>query len=313
MDNLTHSLVAAVMGRMGLKHLSPRAMPALILAANLPDIDSFIARGVGCEPIAAHRGFTHGVGGLVTLPFLAVAIIWLWESLRPGKEGPLKLGGLLFACCLGVLSHPLLDLMNTYGTRVLEPFSHRWFYGDTLFIIDPWIWLMLILGLEMSWRAERLGMDWRRPAAWAFTAMLLYIGLNNAISARAVALTRPLVERVAQPRMLVAGEVPLEFWKRRMIWRDDAVGGSGEYNLLKGLNHARLDRDLTPLRLDDPRLAAAVARDPHVRAFLFWSRMPIVVENGARAYLTDQRFYDDSRRTRNTTFLIPLDIRHPSS
>ena len=53
MDNLTHSLGGAVLGRMGLKRLSPRAMPALIIAANLPDIDSFVARGVGCEPIAA--------------------------------------------------------------------------------------------------------------------------------------------------------------------------------------------------------------------------------------------------------------------
>jgi inner membrane protein len=312
-DNLTHSLVGAVMGRMGLKRLSPRAMPALILAANLPDIDSFVARGVGCEPIAAHRGFTHGIGGLVTMPLLAVAIIWLWEKLRPGKEGPLKLGGLLLACFLGVLSHPLLDLMNTYGTRVLEPFSHQWFYADTLFIMDPWIWIMLILGLEMSWRAERLGRDWRRPAAWAFTAMLLYIGLNDAISARAVALTRPLAERVAPARMIVAGEVPLEFWKRRMVWRGDAVGGFGDYDPLKGINHATLDPELTPLHLDEPRLAAAAARDGHVRAFLFWSRMPQVVERGGHAFLTDQRFFDQSSATRSGTFLIPLDNPHPSS
>ena len=312
MDNLTHSLVGAVLGRMGLKRLSPRAMPALIIAANLPDIDSFVARGVGCEPIAAHRGFTHGIGGLVTMPFLAVAIIWLWEKLRPGKDGPPKLGGLLLACFVGVLSHSLLDLMNSYGTRVLEPFSHRWFYADSLFIVDPWIWLMLILGLEMSWRAERLGRDWRRPAASAFTAMLLYIGLNDAISARAVALTRPLVERVATPRMIVAGEVPLEFWKRNMLWRGDAIGGSGDYNLLKGLNSVSLDPRIVALRLDDPRLAAARARDRHVRAFLFWSRMPMVYEAGGRAFLTDQRFFD-SGRARSSTFLIPLDNRHPSS
>ena len=312
MDNLTHSLVGAVMGRMGLKRLSPRAMPAMIIAANLPDIDSFVAGAFGCEPIAAHRGFTHGIGGLVTMPFLAVAIIWLWEKLRPGKEGPLRVGGLLLACFLAVLSHPLLDLMNTYGTRVLEPFSHRWFYADTLFIVDPWIWVMLILGLEMSWRAERLGRDWRRPAAWGFTAMLLYIGLNDAISARAVALTRPLVERVAPPTMIVASEVPLEFWKRKMIWRDDAIGGSGAYNLLDGLNNVSLDPRIVPLRLDDRRLAAARARDRHVRAFLFWSRMPMVYEQGGRAYLTDQRFFEAGRAP-SSTFLIPLDIPHPSS
>jgi inner membrane protein len=298
---------------MGLKRLSPRAMPALIIAANLPDIDSFVARGVGCEPIAAHRGFTHGIGGLVTMPLLAVAIIWLWERLRPGKEGPLKLGGLWLACFVGVLSHPLLDLMNTYGTRVLEPFSHRWFYADTLFIVDPWIWIMLILGLELSWRAERLRKDWRRPATWAFTAMLLYIGVNSAISARAVALTRPLVERVAPPRMIVAGEVPLEFWKRRVEWRGDLVGGGGDYDLLQGLNHAQLDPELFPLHLDDPRLKDAAARDRHVRAFLFWSRMPMVVEDGGRAYLTDQRFYDRSTVTRNGSFFIPLDNSPPNS
>ena len=301
------------MGRMGLKRLSPRAMPAMIIAANLPDLDSFVARGMGCDPLAAHRGFTHGIGGLVTMPFLAVAIVWLWEKLHPRKEGSLKLGGLLLACFLAVLSHPLLDLMNTYGTRILEPFSHRWFYADTLFIIDPWIWLALILGLEMSWRAERLGKDWRRPAAWAFTAMLLYIALNNAISARAVALTRPLVENVAQPRMIVAGEVPLTFWKRRMIWRGDAIGGAGDYDLLQGLNHATLDPEITPLRLDDPRLAAAAKRDRHVRAFLFWSRMPMVVKQGAHAFLTDQRFYEGGSRIPRGAFMIPLDNPHPSS
>ena len=312
MDNLTHSLVGAVMGRMGLKRLSPRAMPALIIAANLPDIDSFVAGAIGCQPIAAHRGFTHGIGGLVTMPFLAFAIILIWQKLLPSKEGPLRLGGLLLAGFLGVLSHPLLDLMNTYGTRVLEPFSHRWFYADTLFIVDPWIWLMLILGLEMSWRSERLGKDWRRPPAWAFTAMLMYIGLNIAISARAVALTRPLVDHVAPARMIVAGEVPLEFWKRKMIWRSDEIGGSGTYNLLDGINHAQLDPKIVALRLDDPRLARAGAGDRHVRAFLFWSRMPMVVVEGGNAYLTDQRFFE-SGRTSSSNFLIRLDIPRSSS
>ena len=311
MDNLTHSLVAAVMGRMGLKRMSPRAMPAMIIAANLPDIDSFVAGAIGCEPIAEHRGFTHGPLGIVLMALLAVAIMLGWERLRPGKEGPIRLGGLFVAAYLAALSHPLLDLMNTYGTRVLDPFSNRWFYADTLFIMDPWIWIALILGLEMSWRAERLGRDWRRPAAWAFTAMLLYIGLNGAISARAVALTRPLVERVAQPRMIVAGEVPLTFWKRKMIWRGDGFGGFGTYNPLDGLNKAWLDPRIVPLNLDDPRLAAAAERDSHVRAFLFWSRMPMVHLQDGRAYLTDQRFFESGRPS-SSNFLVPLDNRRAS-
>jgi inner membrane protein len=304
MDNLTHSLVGAILGRAGLKRLTPRAMPALIVAANLPDADSFVAPLIGQEPIAFHRGFTHGIGGLILLPFLVTAMFLLFEKLWPNKNSPIKPGALLLVAFLGTLSHPILDFANTYGVRLLEPVGHRWFYGDTLFIMDPWIWLMGILGLEMSWRAERQGRNWQGPARWALGAMIGYIALNAAISARAVAATRPLVERVVRPQMVVASEIPLEFWKRRMIWRGEGLGGTGDYNLLEGLNHATLDPAIAPLRLDDPRLAAAARRDRHVRAFLFWSRMPIVIEQGGRAFLGDQRF--TGTRTR-TNFLIPLD------
>ena len=305
--------MGAVLGRAGLKRLTPRAMPALIISANLPDIDSFVAPLFGIDPLGEHRGFTHGVGGLVTMPFLAAAIILLWERLRPGKKGPVKLGALLLVCLLGTLSHPLLDFMNTYGVRMLEPLSNRWFYADTLFILDPWIWIALILGLEMSWRAERLGRSWTRPALWSLAAVVAYTLLNLAITTRAEVLTRPLVERVAPPRMVVAAPGPLVFWHRRMIWRGDTVGGSGSYNPLDGLNSARLDPRVIPLRLDDPRLAAAAKRNKHVRAFLFWARMPMVVEEDGRAYLTDQRFFDRPARQRPRTFLIPLDNPRLSS
>jgi inner membrane protein len=306
LDNLTHSLVGAVLGRMGLKRLTPRAMPALIISANLPDIDSYIAPWLGVTARTAHRGFTHGIGGLVVMPFLAAAIMLVWERLRPGQEGPMKLGGLLLACFVATLSHPLLDYLTGYGTRLLEPFSHRWFYGDTLFIVDPWIWIMLILGLEVSWRAERLGRNWTRPASYAFVAVLAYIGVNAAISARAVAATRPLVEAVAQPRMIVASEVPLTFWKRHMLWRDDRSAGSGDYDLLGG---ARLDPKIVPIGLDDPRFLRARDLDQQVRDFLFWSRMPLVIVRDGRPYLSDQRF----PALRRTIFLVPLDNPRPSS
>jgi inner membrane protein len=223
--------------------------------------------------------------------------------LRPSKEGPIKFGGLLLACFLGTLSHPILDYLTGYGTRLLEPFSHRWFYGDTLFIVDPWIWIMLILGLEFSWRAERNGRNWTRPATWAFGAVVAYIALNATISLRSVALTRPLVQRVARPRLIVASEEPLLFWRRHMLWRGDAIGGSGEYDPLKGLNHVRLDPKIVPLRLNDPQLARAARTDAAVRDFLFWSRMPLVTELDGRPYLSDQRF----PALRHTGFFVPLD------
>jgi inner membrane protein len=82
---------------------------------------------------------------------------------------------------------------------------------------------------------------------------------------------------------------------------------------LTGLNHVSLDPEIVPLRLDDPRLAAAAKRDKHVRAFLFWSRMPMVFERNGHAFLTDQRFYDRHDRVGSSNFLVPLDNLRSSS
>ena len=40
MDNLTHSLAGAVLGQMGLKRKTGLAMPTLIIAPNIPDIEA---------------------------------------------------------------------------------------------------------------------------------------------------------------------------------------------------------------------------------------------------------------------------------
>ena len=39
--------------------------------------------------------------------------------------------------------------------------------------------------------------------------------------------------------------------------------------------------------------------------FLFWSRMPLVIHQDGKAYLSDQRFPS----LRHVTFLLPLDKR----
>ena len=68
---------------------------------------------------------------------------------------PMRPGVLLGIAFLGVWSHPLLDWLNTYGIRLLMPFDDTWFYGDTLFIIDPWVWLLagagVVLARSESW------------------------------------------------------------------------------------------------------------------------------------------------------------------
>lgn len=291
---------------MGLNRLTGRAMPALVISANLPDIDTFVAPLIVAEPIAFHRGFTHGLGGWVLMPVVTAAVVLLWNRWRPADQ-PVRPWMLLLVAAIGTVSHPALDFMNTYGVRLLEPLSSRWFYGDVLFIIDPYIWIAIIVGLELSWRAQRLGRDWAKPALAIFGGICAYFLLNLGISTRAETLAKQeLRSRGFRPTLVVASPPPLMSWQRRILWRDERLGGSGYFDTLRS-GRVSFDPRLVPLALDDPRLAAARGRDPEVDAFLFWSRMPMVVEDGGRAYLTDQRFLDRPGRPRTRNFMIPLD------
>ena len=120
MDNLTHSLIGAALAQCGLKRRTGLAMPAMILAANLPDIDAPCAV-YGVESLSMRRGVTHGPIALILLPLLlAGALIAFdrWQA-RRGKrpEGrlPVHPGWLIALCYFGTFTHPLFDWFNTYG------------------------------------------------------------------------------------------------------------------------------------------------------------------------------------------------------
>ena len=51
----------------------------------------------------------------------------------------------------------MLDWLNTYGVRLLMPFDGAWFYGDALFVVDPWVWLLLGASVVLARGHSRLG------------------------------------------------------------------------------------------------------------------------------------------------------------
>lgn len=129
-----------------------------IVAANAPDVDLLYTRISG-EPLGYllhHRGHSH------TLPVLALLGILVWLGLRlfPSLRAEVRAAPrrwiLLIAAALG--SHLLMDAANGYGTHLLYPFSSRWFYGDAVFVIEPWLWAILgaTLALNAAWRARAL-------------------------------------------------------------------------------------------------------------------------------------------------------------
>lgn len=172
MDPLTHTLVGANLAATRLGEKTRLATAAFVLGANLPDIDSwYYFTGQSDFALGFRRGWTHGVLALLVLPILQTALLLLYARLRPDPNRPVHARWLLLLSAIGILTHPFLDWLNNYGMRWLMPFRGTWFYGDSVYIMDPWLWLILGCG----WLAGK------RPSAslialWLiFTALLVWV------------------------------------------------------------------------------------------------------------------------------------------
>ena len=88
-----------------------------------------------------------------------------------------------------MLSHPALDWLNTYGVRFLMPFDGAWFYGDALFIIDPWVWLLAATPVVLAHSTSR-GKRGRLDRARHRRDVRLITGFRGGPGARAPAVVR---------------------------------------------------------------------------------------------------------------------------
>lgn len=309
---------------MGLRRRSRFAFAACLLGANAPDIDVFAPLVLPVDGIAFHRGPIHAVFAWPVLAAGIVAILWLVDRLKPRGPDTLPFlpGQLFIVSFLAVLTHPFLDWLTTYAIALFAPVSWRWYSGDAIFIVDWVYWLLMVVGIAWSaWRWRRHVPNPGRPAQIAGLLMLAYICFNLGESATIENATATALRgRGIEPTLVVAGPPPFAFWERNIQWRSADRFGSGEFSPSSGL---QLDPSSSPLGLDDPRLAAAANSDRHIRSFLVWSRMPIVVTVEGHAYLSDQRFYGPLRSAaipgwlrnffRTHSFLIPLDNRRTNS
>jgi inner membrane protein len=306
MDNLTHTLFGAVLAEARLKRRTPLAAPALLIGANLPDID-IVAAFVG-HSLSFRRGWTHGVLAIVVLPILLTLGLLAWNRwMRTGRryeEAVVRPGQLLLVATLGVLSHPFLDWLNSYGLRWLMPFDHTWFYGDALFIIDPSLLLMLIVGMLLARRRSSPGIG-QATVALALTYIAVMLGTAAFGRAFVVEHARDLGLR---PRAIMVGPVPVDPMRRQVIIREGDGYRTGTLSWVGGLELS-LDDGTVPIGADHPA-AVAAARIPQVRRMLSWSRFPffVVADDGAEWVVSvDDLRYSD----RSVGSFARVDVRVP--
>jgi inner membrane protein len=182
-DNVTHALVGAAIAECANpRNASPGTRGAFIaagvVAANAPDVD-LLYTGFAESPLGYllhHRGHSHTVPGLIALGCLVYGIFVLLPRTRTAIRGSSSRAIALIGAALA--SHLLLDSANGYGTHLFYPFTSRWFYGDAVFVLEPWLWT--ILGVTLALNAARL---WRLQIValtLALTGGVLWVGLLNA-------------------------------------------------------------------------------------------------------------------------------------
>ena len=256
----------------------------MLIGANLPDVDVLAYFwGPGAD-LAFRRGWTHGVLSLALWPLvLSGAMLLLDRALRRLSRASLpsgvRPGQLLLLSCIAIWSHPALDTLNTYGVRWLMPFSGRWFYGDTLFIVDPWVWLALGTGVALSRRRgtrEHFGAGGRpaRVARGVVTGYVLAMAASEAAARRIAA--RELVALTNAPvEALMVGPMALN-----PLVRDVVAAQAGSYRAARFRWFHRPHLDRASLRSyprgrpETPAVAAALAT-PLGRRFVGWARFPV--------------------------------------
>lgn len=288
MDNITHTLVGLMLARTGLEKTTVRGTAMMMLAANASDIDGIFWFD-RLRYMEYHRGYPHALPFVPLLALLPMALVrakFSWRS--------------YVAAMVGVLSHPLIDWTNPFGTRLLLPFTDHRYRLDINNLIDVWVWLLLwgavaatsLARLVSTEIGERKASSARRGWAWmALLAVLVYMSGREILHQRAVdVLSSRLYEgAVAQSiAALPTGANPL-------VWRGVVEGDGfaiivpvnleGEFDPAAG----RVYRQAPP----GPAMEAALRTRPF-QVFSRFSQMPFwrvtPAEDGVEVRLTDLRF-----------------------
>ena len=261
------------MSRAGLNKRTALATSTLVIANNLPDIDVAVF-ATDTLAMSFRRGWTHGVLAQATLPIALTGAMLLSDRYRRKKspDDRVRPGQILLLSYIGVLLHVFMDFTNSYGVRLLMPFSERWFYGDALYIVDPWLYLSLGLGW---WLARKNA----RPARIGVTIAAIYVAAmlaSNVIARREVSSGLVRAGRPADTRFMVTPVVVNPF--RREVVID--VGDRYEKGNLwfEPLPHFRPAGFGISKGFDQPEVQDALQL-PLARSYLRWSRFPFVQLN----------------------------------
>ncbi len=146
-DSLTQAALGAAVGQLVAgRRLGRRAALLGAACGTIPDLDVLISYADPVAQMTYHRTWSHSFFWLT----LATPVMWLLARATPlWRDGGKPM---LLAIWLALITHPVLDCFTIYGTQALLPFSDYPISLGSVFIIDPFFTLPLVVALVVAWR-----------------------------------------------------------------------------------------------------------------------------------------------------------------
>jgi inner membrane protein len=122
------------------------AYVASIFASNAPDLDFLYAR-ITERPLGYlmhHRGHTHTVPALLAIGLLTITTLRVIERRKKFDWSPSDRVVLATLAFVAAFAHVAMDFTNNYGVHPFWPVYDGWFYGDAVFIVEPFFWAVAI-------------------------------------------------------------------------------------------------------------------------------------------------------------------------
>lgn len=318
MDNLTHTLTGLALSQAGLNRKTRFATLALVVGANLPDVDLLTRFAGAATYLKYHRGIAHSLLGVVVLGALLAGIIYHFgRKAAPKKSAPPLNGHWLLAISLmATSSNLLLDFTNSYGVRPFLPFSGRWYAWDIMFILDPLLLALMAVGLGVSMLlrlvSEEVGARkpaFRGGAIFALCSLALLCGIRDFAHRRVLGMLDSHTYAQEDPRRVGAFPRPLNPFE----WIGVVETDSAFHVLAANALHDDVDAERTRVfhkAESSPALDAAM-KTRTAALFLDFARFPwaqvLETDDGFKVTLQDLRYASLTPERRGFRVDIELD------
>ena len=166
MDNITHTLIGAAVGEAFFQVARKKASAdspsrfyfylISMIANNFPDLD-LLYRFLDTSNLGYllhHRGHTHTFIWLWPQLLILFLVFWVYLKYKKHEHFKKETWWLFITGAVGLHLHILMDYFNSYGVHPFHPFNNEWFYGDSIFIIEPLFWALCVPLMLMSAKSK---------------------------------------------------------------------------------------------------------------------------------------------------------------